>query len=83
MHMNPLIPEVSDVLLAFAVTLNTILAIAALVALARDADNRRWVPEVLLIVFVPIVGSIVSLIATRRRRVASARSSESDTVLVS
>ena len=71
--MNPLVPATSDVFWAVAVTLNFILIVAALVALAMSSDKRRWVSQVLLIVFVPVAGPVVSLIATRRRAIAGLR----------
>ena len=71
--MNPLVPGISDVLWASAVILNTGLVIAALISLARAADQRRRLSTILLILFVPIVGPIVALIATRRSRDAATR----------
>jgi len=79
MHINPLVPAVSDVLWALAFTLNFVLVVAALVSLARAADKRGWISTVLLIVLVPIAGPIVSLIATRWRG-GPVGLSESDTV---
>lgn len=81
--MNPLIPGAGDVLLVFALVLNTVLVIAALISLARAADKRRWLSTVLLIVLVPFAGPIVALIATRARRVTPAASSRSTGVTVS
>ncbi len=68
--MNPLIPGVSDVLWACAVIVNTLLVIAALIGLRRATDKRGWLSAVLLVVFVPFVGPVVSLVTTRGRRVA-------------
>jgi hypothetical protein len=65
--MNPLVPAISDVFWAVAVTLNFILVVVALISLATGADKRRWISMVLLIVFVPVAGPVFSLIATRRR----------------
>jgi hypothetical protein len=70
--MNPLVPAISDVFWAVAFTLNLILVVAALVSLAISADKRRWVSLVLLTVFVPIAGPVVSLVATRRRHAIAA-----------
>ena len=80
--MNPLVPEITDVFWAFSVTLNTVLAITALFFRLRDSNKRQLLSAVLIILFVPIVGSIVSLIVTKRRRVALARFSRSDTITV-
>lgn len=76
--MNPLVPEFSDVLWASALILNAILVVAALVALPRVGDKRRWLSVVLLILIVPIVGPIASLVATRRGRVAQKHLSVND-----
>jgi len=67
--MNPLIPSPGDVLWASAAILNAVLMIAALISLARAADKRRWLPTLLLIVFVPFAGPVTALVMTQ----ASAR----------
>lgn len=80
--MNPLIPGTGDMLLAFAVTLNVVLVIAALVTLAMAADKRGWLSAAVLILFVPLVGPIVSIIASRARR-SSGSHPERETATVS
>lgn len=80
--MNPLIPAAGDVLWASAIVLDAVLVIAALISLGRTSDKRGWLSMLLLIVFVPFVGPVVSLISTHRRRVASARPAVGDEIPV-
>lgn len=76
--MNPLVPAVTDVLIATAVVLNSVLVMAALIMLALTADRQRWLSRLLLIVFVPFIGPVVSLLAARARPVDPAQSAKSD-----
>lgn len=66
--MNPLIPSASDVVLAIAVTVHLVLMIVALIQLARTAGKKSWFGTVVFIVLVPVIGPIVSMMATRRDR---------------
>lgn len=70
--MNPLIPAISDDLWAIAITVNLALMVAALVSLANSADKRHWTSLLLIIVFAPIMGPVISLIVTHQRRHAIA-----------
>ena len=66
--MNPLIPAGTDLVWAILVTLHTVLALAALIFLTLSPGKKGWIGTVLFIVFVPVVGPLVSLIASLRAR---------------
>lgn len=66
--MNPLIPDVTDVIWALAFIVNFALVVAALISLARAPERGQWFTTVLLIVFLPFVGPVVALVANRSKR---------------
>lgn len=66
--MNPLIPAGTDVVWAALVTVHALLALAALISLARSHDKKRWIGTALFIILVPFIGPVVSLVAAHRSR---------------
>ncbi|WP_431075090.1 hypothetical protein [Microbacterium phyllosphaerae] len=66
--MNPLVPVGTDIVWAGLVTVHSLLALAALISLARSHDKKGWIGTALFIILVPFIGPVVSLIAAHRSR---------------
>lgn len=66
--MNPLVPGALDVVLASVLVAHALLAIVALVLLARTPAASGRIGSILLIVLVPVAGPVLWL-AVRRAEV--------------
>lgn len=62
--MSPLVPTATDGVFAVAALLNAILVLTAIAHLVRF-PRRGWLAELLLVLFVPLVGPAVSIVASR------------------
>ena len=66
--MNPLVPTALDVVFSLVTTVHIVLAVLALISFARSRAKQGGLGTILLIVFVPIAGPIVSLYVHTKAR---------------
>ena len=66
--VNPLVPTALDVAFSLVTTVHIVLAVLALIGFARSRAKQGGLGTILLIVFVPIAGPIVSLYVHRKAR---------------
>lgn len=71
--MNPLVPGALDVVLASVLVAHVLLAIVALVLLARTPAASGRVGSILLIVLVPVAGPVLWLAVRRTEARATSR----------